>query len=257
LAEGESNYSTFVKTLTINLSKTFVLETIPLRIIICPKYPETSIVSRLFIKLLKPSCLTLFDTIWHKNHNRLKESNMKIGYMRVSTNDQRTDLQEDALKKEGCDQLFSDIASGAKTDRPGLEEALSYLRKGDTLVVWKLDRLGRSLKHLIEVVNLLDDRGIYFKSIQESIDTSTSGGKLIFHVFGALAEFERDIIRERTMAGLKAARARGRKGGRPKLMDDKMISMAKMLMADHSNSVKDVCETLGVSRSTLYRNLKE
>jgi len=182
---------------------------------------------------------------------------MKIGYMRVSTNDQRTDLQEDALKKEGCDQLFSDTASGAKTDRPGLEEALSYLRKGDTLVVWKLDRLGRSLKHLIEVVNLLDDRGIYFKSIQESIDTSTSGGKLIFHVFGALAEFERDIIRERTMAGLKAARARGRKGGRPKLMDDKMISMAKMLMADHSNSVKDVCETLGVSRSTLYRNLKE
>jgi len=178
---------------------------------------------------------------------------MKIGYSRISTSDQNLDLQTDALDKEGCNQIFSDTASGAKTDRPGLEEALSYLRKGDTLVVWKLDRLGRSLKHLIEVVNLFDDLGIYFKSIQESIDTSTSGGKLIFHVFGALAEFERDIIRERTMAGLKAARTRGRKGGRPKVMDEKMIAMAKTLMADHSNSVKDVCETLGVSRSTLYR----
>jgi len=181
---------------------------------------------------------------------------MKIGYSRISTSDQRLDLQTDALNKEGCDQIFSDTASGATTDRPGLEEALSYLRKGDTLVVWKLDRLGRSLKHLIEVVNQLNDRGVYFKSIQESIDTSTSGGKLIFHVFGALAEFERDIIRERTMAGLKAARARGRKGGRPKLMDAKMIAMAKTLMADHSNSVKDVCDTLGVSRTTLYRCLK-
>ena len=115
--------------------------------------------------------------------------------MRVSTNDQSTDLQEDALKKDGCNQIFSDTASGAKTDRPGLEEALSFLRKGDMLVVWKLDRLGRSLKHLIEVVILLNEREIYFKSLQESIDTSTSGGKLIFHVFGALAEFERDIIR--------------------------------------------------------------
>ena len=174
----------------------------------------------------------------------------------MSTSDQNPDLQTDALKKENCNQIFSDTASGAKTDRPGLEEALTYLRNGDTLVVWKLDRLGRSLKHLIEVVNLLKERGIYFKSIQESIDTSTSGGKLIFHVFGALAEFERDIIRERTMAGLKAARARGRKGGRPKLMDEKMIAMAKTLMADHSNNVNDVCKTLGVSRTTLYRYLK-
>ena len=118
---------------------------------------------------------------------------MKIGYSRISTSDQNLDLQTDALDKEGCNQIFSDTASGAKTDRPGLEEALSYLRKGDTLVVWKLDRLGRSLKHLIEVVIQLNERGIYFKSIQESIDTSTSGGKLIFHVFGALAEFERGI----------------------------------------------------------------
>jgi len=153
-------------------------------------------------------------------------------------------------------KCFSDTASGAKTDRPGLEEALTYLRNGDTLVVWKLDRLGRSLKHLIEVVNLLKERGIYFKSIQESIDTSTSGGKLIFHVFGALAEFERDIIRERTMAGLKAARARGRKGGRPRIMDKNKIAMAKTLMADNTNSVKEVCKILGVSRTTLYRYLK-
>jgi len=153
-------------------------------------------------------------------------------------------------------KCFSDTASGAKTDRPGLEEALTYLRNGDTLVVWKLDRLGRSLKHLIEVVNLLKERGIYFKSIQESIDTSTSGGKLIFHVFGALAEFERDIIRERTMAGLKAARARGRKGGRPRIMDENKIAMAKTLMADNTNSVKEVCKILGVSRTTLYRYLK-
>ena len=138
---------------------------------------------------------------------------MLIGYVRVSTGEQNTDLQEDALKKAECDKIFKDTASGAKTDRPGLEEALAFLVEGDTLVVWKLDRLGRSLKHLIEVVNELYDRGIYFKSLQENIDTNSSGGKLIFHIFGALAEFERDIIRERTRAGLEAARARGRVGG--------------------------------------------
>ena len=136
---------------------------------------------------------------------------MLIGYVRVSTGEQNTDLQEDALKKAECDKIFKDTASGAKTDRPGLEEALAFLVEGDTLVVWKLDRLGRSLKHLIEVVNELYDRGIYFKSLQENIDTNSSGGKLIFHIFGALAQFERDIIRERTRAGLEAAR--GRVGG--------------------------------------------
>lgn len=182
---------------------------------------------------------------------------MLIGYIRVSTSDQNTDLQEDALKKEKCNKIFKDVASGANSDRVGLDKALQFARTGDTLVVWKLDRLGRSLKHLIEVVNTLKERGIYFKSIQESIDTSTSGGKLIFHVFGALAEFERDIIRERTMAGLKAARARGRKGGRPKIMDEKMVAMAKTLMADRNNCVREVCKTLGVSRSTLYRYLQE
>ena len=182
---------------------------------------------------------------------------MQIGYARVSTEDQNLDLQNDALKQAGCDKIIEEKASGAKTDRTGLEEALSYLRKGDTLVVWKLDRLGRSLQHLIQVVNQLREKDIYFRSIQESLDTSSSGGKLIFHIFGALAEFERDVIRDRTMAGLAAARARGRVGGRPKIMTDKKVRLAKTLLADHTNTIDDVCETLGVSRATLYRYLKE
>ena len=178
---------------------------------------------------------------------------MQIGYARVSTEDQNLDLQNDALKQAGCDKIIEEKASGAKTDRAGLDEALSFLRKGDTLVVWKLDRLGRSLQHLIQVVNQLREKGIYFRSIQESLDTSSSGGKLIFHIFGALAEFERDVIRDRTMAGLAAARARGRVGGRPKIMTDKKVRLAKTLLADHTNTIDDVCETLGVSRATLYR----
>ena len=182
---------------------------------------------------------------------------MQIGYARVSTDDQNLDLQNDALKQAGCDKIIEEKASGAKTDRAGLDEALSFLRKGDTLVVWKLDRLGRSLQHLIQVVNQLREKGIYFRSIQESLDTSSSGGKLIFHIFGALAEFERDVIRDRTMAGLAAARARGRVGGRPKIMTDKKVRLAKTLLADHTNTIDDVCETLGVSRATLYRYLKE
>src|SRR5437868_15191816 len=141
---------------------------------------------------------------------------MLIGYARVSTTDQTLDLQKDALEKIGCSKIFTDTASGAKAERKGLEEALDYVREGDTLVVWRLDRLGRSLKHLIETITTLNNRNIGFKSITENIDTTTSGGKLIFHIFGALAEFERDIIRERTKAGLAAARARGRTGGRPK-----------------------------------------
>jgi DNA invertase Pin-like site-specific DNA recombinase len=135
---------------------------------------------------------------------------MLIGYARVSTTDQTLDLQKDALKKAGCSKIFTDTASGAKAERTGLDEALNYVRSGDTLVVWKLDRLGRSLPHLIETITGLNNRGIGFKSITEAIDTTTSGGKLIFHIFGALAEFERDIIRERTQAGLNAARSRGR-----------------------------------------------
>src|SRR3954453_22725807 len=140
---------------------------------------------------------------------------MLIGYARVSTTDQTLALQQDALTTAGCERIFTDTASGSKTDRPGLVEALTYARPGDTLVVWRLDRLGPSLKHLIETVTHLQETGIHFRSLQEQIDTGSSGGKLIFHVFGALAEFERDLIRERTKAGLVAARARGRVGGRP------------------------------------------
>ena len=147
--------------------------------------------------------------------------------------------------------------SGAKTDRNGLVEALNSLREGDTLVVWKLDRLGRSLKHLIEVVNHLHQRNISFKSLQENIDTTSSGGKLIFHIFCALAEFERDIIRERTLAGLSSARVRGKFGGRPRAMDKKKIAMARKLMSDASNSVEDVCKILGISRATLYRYVRK
>jgi DNA invertase Pin-like site-specific DNA recombinase len=143
---------------------------------------------------------------------------MLIGYARVSTSDQTLDLQKDALEKAGCSRIFTDTASGAKAERTGLDDALNYVRTGDTLVVWRLDRLGRSLKHLIETITGLNNRHIGFKSITENIDTTTSGGKLIFHIFGALAEFERDIIRERTQAGLTAARARGRKGGRPRAL---------------------------------------
>ena len=181
---------------------------------------------------------------------------MLIGYARVSTQDQNLDLQNDALKAAGCENIYTDKMSGSKKSRPGLEEILGFIRKGDTLVVWRLDRLGRSLKHLIQVLNQLDERGVYFKSIQESLDTSTPGGMLIFHVFGALAEFERDIIRERTMAGLAAARARGRKGGRPKKLSKKQIEMAKTLMEDPAIPISELCETMGVSKATLYRYTK-
>ena len=178
---------------------------------------------------------------------------MNIGYARVSSQDQNLDLQNDALKAAGCENIYTDKMSGAKTNRPGLEEILGFIRKGDTLVVWRLDRLGRSLKHLIQVLNILDERGVYFKSIQESLDTSTPGGKLIFHVFGALAEFERDIIRERTLAGLAAARARGRKGGRPRILSKKQVEMAKKLMNDSNIPIAEICQTLGISKATLYR----
>lgn len=181
---------------------------------------------------------------------------MLIGYARVSTEDQKLDLQLDELVKAGCEKLFHDIASGVKTERKGLDEALAYVRPGDALVVWKLDRLGRSLPHLLETVNGLQLRAIGFRSLHESIDTTTAGGKLIFHLFASLAEFERGIIRERTQAGLKAARARGRTGGRPRVMDEKKIRQAKALMADHNNSIADICHALNVKRSTLYKNVK-
>jgi DNA invertase Pin-like site-specific DNA recombinase len=178
---------------------------------------------------------------------------MLIGYARVSTLDQNLDLQEDALKRAGCERLHTDTLSGAKAQRPGLDGCLKDLRRGDTLVVWKLDRLGRSLPHLIETVKALEERGIGFKSLQENIDTTTPGGKLVFHVFAALAEFERDLIRERTNAGLQAARSRGRTGGRPVKLDEKKRVLAQTLYADHNVSIKDICKTLGISRATLYR----
>ena len=184
---------------------------------------------------------------------------MFIGYARVSTHDQTLALQQDALTKADCSRMFTDTASGAKADRPGLDEALDFARAGDTLVVWKLDRLGRSLPHLLETVAGLQERGVGFKSLTEQIDTTTSGGKLIFHVFAALAEFERDVIRERTQAGLAAARARGRKGGRPPaagLSDAKKVALAQRLYDDTTNSIDDICRTLRVSRSTLYRYIK-
>jgi DNA invertase Pin-like site-specific DNA recombinase len=183
---------------------------------------------------------------------------MDIGYARVSTGEQTLDLQLDALTKAGCGKVYTETASGAKAERPVLEEVLGYLRKGDTLVVWRLDRLGRSLKHLIEVVAVLAERGIGFKSLTEQIDTTTPGGKLIFHVFGALAEFERDLIRERTHAGLAAARARGRLGGRPKkLADEKQLALARSLYDGGQTDIDTICTTLGISRATLYRALKE
>src|SRR5436305_10643636 len=169
---------------------------------------------------------------------------MNIGYARVSTQDQTLDLQKDALEKIGCSQIFTDTISGSTMERHGLDAALAYVSEGDTLVVWRLDRLGRSLKHLIETITNLNNRKIGFKSITENIDTTTSGGKLIFHIFGALAEFERDIIRERTNAGLQAARARGRKGGQPKALNSKQIAIAQQLYNDKTNTNSDICKTL-------------
>lgn len=183
---------------------------------------------------------------------------MYIGYARVSTTEQILDLQQDALENIGCQKIFTDTASGATAERPGLTDALTYVRAEDTLVVWRLDRLGRSLKHLIETITDLNNRNIGFKSITENIDTTTSGGKLIFHMFGALAEFERDIIRERTKAGLAAARARGRLGGRPKaktLNTPKKVAIAQALYNDKTNSIDDICKTLNISRATLYRSI--
>lgn len=181
---------------------------------------------------------------------------MLIGYARVSTADQNLDLQKDALNTAGCERLFTDTASGAKTERPGLTQVFRECRKGDTLVVWKLDRLGRLLPHLVETVRELNARGIGFKSLQESIDTTTSGGKLIFHIFASLAEFERDLIRERTNAGLYAARARGRKGGRPKGVDEKKRKIALSLKKDPERSIKEICEIVGISRNTYYKYTK-
>jgi len=182
---------------------------------------------------------------------------MLVGYARVSTHEQNLSLQADALKKAGCQKIFDEKVSGARSERPGLEAALEYVRKGDALLVWRLDRLGRSLKDLIEIVAGLEKRDVGFKSLQESIDTTTSGGRLIFHIFGALAEFERNLIRERTQAGLEAARARGRKGGRPRILDATKVDLAYRLYDEKKHTIKEICQILGISKPTLYAYLQQ
>ena len=182
---------------------------------------------------------------------------MLIGYARVSTHEQNLALQKDALQKIGCEPIFEDKVTGLAASRPGINEALSYLRPGDTLVVWRLDRLGRSLKHLIELVGKLEKKKIGFRSLQEHIDTTNSGGKLIFHIFGALAEFERNLIQERTKAGLEAARARGKKGGRPKTLNEKEIEVAVRLYNERKNSIKEICQIMKISKTTLYSYVRQ
>jgi DNA invertase Pin-like site-specific DNA recombinase len=179
-----------------------------------------------------------------------------VGYARVSTGDQNIDLQTDALQAAGCARVFTDTASGSLAERPQLSAALDYLRDGDTLVVWRLDRLGRYIRHLIDTVVILQERGIGFRSIQESIDTTASGGRLVFHVFCALAEFERDLIRERTHAGHAAARARGRVGGRKPALTPKQVKVARRMYEAKDSTVSDIAKVLGVSRATIYRHLK-
>jgi DNA invertase Pin-like site-specific DNA recombinase len=180
-----------------------------------------------------------------------------IGYARVSTYDQNLEMQKDALEKAGCVRIFEDKVSGVKEKRAGLEAVLDYLREGDTLVVWKLDRLGRSTQDLLKIVNEIRDKGIEFKSLQESIDTSTSGGKLIFHIFASLAEFERDVIRERTLAGITAARARGRVGGRPRKLSVSQIALIKKLHFNNDTSIQTILDMFKIKRRTLYKYLND
>ena len=181
---------------------------------------------------------------------------MLIGYARVSTNEQHLDLQRDALRKAGvaAKDISTDKVTGSKSERPGLAFALSHLRADDTFIVWRLDRLGRSLKHLIETVTMLKAQGVAFKSLTENIDTSTAPGHLVFQIFGALAAFERNLMKERTLAGLAAARARGRKGGRPRRNPASgKVALAKKMYRDRTLSIPEILKTLNISKATLYR----
>lgn len=182
---------------------------------------------------------------------------MLIGYARISTDDQNLDLQRDALTRAGCERIFEDRISGAKAERTGLAALLGVVRRGDIVVIWRLDRLGRSLKDLIQLVERLETAGVGLKSLQENIDTSSSGGKLVFHLFGALAEFERTLIRERTTAGLSTARARGRRGGRPKLLDPARRDLALRLYHERKHSIEEICRMMHISRSTLYNYIDQ
>ncbi|MFT9007866.1 recombinase family protein [Bifidobacterium aquikefiri] len=178
---------------------------------------------------------------------------MIIGYARVSTLEQNEALQTDALDKAGCERLFIDHASGAKAHRPELDRLLDVIRDGDTLVVWKLDRLGRSVQNLVDLMNLLQSRGVGFRSLTENMDTTTPGGVLVFNVFAAMAQFERDLIRERTNAGLRAARARGRKGGRPSKLTEKQRTRIRELYQAGSLTVQEIADQYQVSRNTIYK----
>lgn len=180
---------------------------------------------------------------------------MRIGYARVSTDDQTLDLQRDALREAGCDQIYEEHASGKNATRPQLESCLKALRIGDTLVVWRLDRLGRNLRDLIDLTNTLQVRGVEFESLTERIETSSPTGRLVFHLFASLAEFERNLIRERTLAGLKAARARGRSGGRPKKLSQKDLRTIKALLKSGEIPIATIAEQFGISRSTIYRSV--
>jgi DNA invertase Pin-like site-specific DNA recombinase len=181
----------------------------------------------------------------------------RIGYARVSTLEQDEALQHDALTRAGCERIFTDKASGKLEHRSALDAMRAQLRPGDTVVVWRLDRLGRSLRHLIDTIQDLESHGVAFLSLTESIDTSTPGGKLVFHVFGALAEFERDLIRERTIAGLRAARARGRRGGRPTVWNSEKLKVARAMYASGQHDVATIARVVGVSRASVYRALNE
>ena len=178
---------------------------------------------------------------------------MRIGYARVSTGEQKLDLQLDDLDEAGCEKVYQEQVSGAATERPELERCLEELRKRDTLVVWRLDRFGRSLKDLVSKMEALEERGVDFMSLTEGINTTTAQGKLTFHIFGALAEFERELARERTMAGLRAARERGRVGGRPRALDEEDIPQVQALMQDDGVSTANICERFDISKATLYR----
>ena len=178
---------------------------------------------------------------------------MLIGYARVSTLEQNEDLQTDALRKAGCGRIYVDHSSGAKASRPQQDRMLEALREGDTVVVWKLDRLGRSVQNLVDLMDRFRKQGVGFRSLTENMDTSTPGGVLVFNIFSALAQFERDLIRERTMAGLTAARARGRKGGRPYKLSDKDVAMVRQLYDSRTVTVKEIAARFNVSRSTIYK----
>ncbi|MEE8290484.1 MAG: recombinase family protein [Candidatus Tectomicrobia bacterium] len=182
---------------------------------------------------------------------------MFVGYARVSLPQQQLALQEDALQQAGCERIYTDTVSSRQAERPGLGTAIEVLRAGDTLVVWKLDRLGRSLTHLVGMVHELQRQGMHFKSLQENIDTTSGAGKLVFHLFAALAEFERDLIRERTLAGLAAARERGKLGGRPKALDTKQAALVRSLYNAEELSVKEICALLGIGKTTFYRYLQQ